>query len=81
MIDNELDVTSNELEKLLRGKYYLSLPGGLPEDYSAGEIAYKGIISPSNILSINNVDLTLQQRQLMYSENVESELIFGKKFI
>ena len=24
---------------------------------------------------------TLQQRQLMYSENVESELIFGKKFI
>ena len=81
LIDNELDVTSNELEKLLRGKYYLSLPGGLPEDYSAGEIAYKGIISPSNILSINNVDLTLQQRQLMYSENVESELIFGKKFI
>lgn len=59
LIDNDYDVTPEELEKILKGKYYLTLPDNkiISDNYDAGEIAYKGIIPPSNILDINDAKI------------------------
>jgi hypothetical protein len=58
LIDNDLDISNEELESLLKGKYYLTLPAyNLLPNYDAGEIAYKGTIPPANIVNIVDVKL------------------------
>ena len=52
LIEKEHDVTDEEFDKFLKGKFYLTLPNSnIMGSYDAGEIAYKGIIPPENILS------------------------------
>lgn len=58
LIDNDLDVSNAELENILKGKFYFTLPdNNLLVGYDAGEIAYKGIIPPHNIISVADVTI------------------------
>lgn len=56
LIDNDYDVTDEELDNLLKGKFYYTLPGSkFLKGHNVGEIAYKGIIPIDNIISISDI--------------------------